>query len=53
MANRLPPLVADSRAVYLSALNTSAILRTLRERSITAFAVIPQFFEVAANSAWI
>jgi long-chain acyl-CoA synthetase len=44
MANLLLPLVAGARVVYLSTLNTTELLRALRERSVTAFAVVPQFF---------
>ena len=44
MANLLLPLVAGARAVFLSTLNTTELLRALRERKITAFAVVPQFF---------
>ena len=44
MANLLLPLAAGSRAVFLSTLNTTELLRALRERRITAFAVVPQFF---------
>jgi long-chain acyl-CoA synthetase len=44
MANLLLPLVAGARVVYLSTLNTTELLRVLRERNITAFAVVPQFF---------
>ncbi len=33
-----------SRVVYLETLNTTELLRALRERNITAFAVVPQFF---------
>lgn len=44
MANLLLPLVAGARAVYLSTLNTTELLEALRERRITAFAVVPQFF---------
>jgi long-chain acyl-CoA synthetase len=46
MANLLLPLVAGARAVYLSTLNTSELLRALQERNITAFAVVPQFFNL-------
>ena len=46
MANLLLPLVAGARAVYLSTLNTTELLRALRERNITAFAVVPQFFNL-------
>ncbi len=44
MANLLLPLAAGARAVFLSTLNTTELLRALRERKITAFAVVPQFF---------
>jgi long-chain acyl-CoA synthetase len=44
MANLLLPLVKGSRVVYLETLNTGELLRALRERNITAFAVVPQFF---------
>lgn len=44
MANLLLPLVKGARAVYLETLNTTELLRALRERNITAFAVVPQFF---------
>jgi long-chain acyl-CoA synthetase len=44
MANLLLPLVAGTRVVYLSTLNTTELLRALSERQITAFAVVPQFF---------
>ena len=44
MANLLLPLVSGSRVVYLEKLNTSELLRALRERNITAFACVPQFF---------
>ena len=44
MANLLLPLVAGARVVYLSTLNTTELLKALRERRITAFAVVPQFF---------
>ncbi|HZR55840.1 MAG TPA: AMP-binding protein [Terriglobales bacterium] len=44
MANILLPLVHGSRVVYLETLNTTELLRALRERQITAFAVVPQFF---------
>jgi len=46
MANLLLPLVAGARAVYLSTLNTTELLRALQERDITAFAVVPQFFNL-------
>ena len=44
MANLLLPLVNGARVVYLETLNTTELLRALRERKITAFAVVPQFF---------
>lgn len=44
MANILLPLVRGSRVVFLETLNTTELLRALRERRITAFAVVPQFF---------
>jgi long-chain acyl-CoA synthetase len=44
MANLMIPLVKGARAVYLETLNTTELLRALRERNITAFAVVPQFF---------
>src|SRR5579884_774669 len=46
MANLLLPLVAGTRVVYLSTLNTTELLRALAERNITAFAVVPQFFNL-------
>jgi long-chain acyl-CoA synthetase len=44
MANLLLPLVAGARTVFLSTLNTTELLKALRDRGITAFAVVPQFF---------
>src|SRR2546428_3362566 len=44
IANLLLPLIAGARVVYLSTLNTTELLRALRERNITIFAVVPQFF---------
>jgi len=44
MANLLLPLVKGSRVVYLETLNTTELLKALNERSITAFAVVPQFY---------
>jgi long-chain acyl-CoA synthetase len=46
MANLLLPLVAGARTVFLSTLNTTELLKALRERQITAFAVVPQFFNL-------
>jgi long-chain acyl-CoA synthetase len=44
MANLFLPLVRGTRVVYLETLNTGELLRALRERNITAFACVPQFF---------
>src|SRR4051794_1900743 len=44
MANLLLPLVRGARVVYLETLNTTELLRALRERHITTFCVVPQFF---------
>jgi len=44
MANLFLPLFNGSRVVYLETLNTTELLRALKEREITAFAVVPQFF---------
>ncbi len=44
MANLMIPLVKGARVVYLETLNTTELLRALRDREITAFAVVPQFF---------
>ena len=46
MANLLLPLAAGAKAVFLSTLNTTELLKALQERSITAFAVVPQFFNL-------
>jgi long-chain acyl-CoA synthetase len=46
MANLLLPLVKGSRVVYLETLNTAELMRALSERNITAFAVVPQFFNL-------
>src|SRR5579884_267262 len=44
MANLFLPLVRGTRVVYLETVNTGELLRALRERNITAFACVPQFF---------
>jgi long-chain acyl-CoA synthetase len=44
MANLLLPLLAGARIVYLESLNTTELVRALRERRITIFACVPQFF---------
>ncbi len=44
MANLFLPLLNGARVVYLETLNTTELLRALRERDITVFVVVPQFF---------
>src|SRR5271156_5226535 len=44
MANLFLPLFNGVRVVYLETLNTAELLRALRERDITTFCVVPQFF---------
>src|SRR5436305_6181407 len=44
MANLMLPLIKGSRVVYLETLNTTELMRALKERNITAFAVVPQFY---------
>jgi long-chain acyl-CoA synthetase len=44
IANLLLPFAAGARVVYLETLNTTELLRGLREREITLFACVPQFF---------
>jgi long-chain acyl-CoA synthetase len=44
VANLLLPLASGSRVVFLESVNTSEILRALRERGISAFCCVPQFF---------
>jgi long-chain acyl-CoA synthetase len=44
MANLLVPLAVGARIVYLESLNTTELLRALRERDITLFCCVPQFF---------
>ncbi|MGC1373592.1 MAG: AMP-binding protein [Candidatus Sulfotelmatobacter sp.] len=46
MANLMLPLVKGARVCYLETLNTTQLLRALQERSITVFAVVPQFFNL-------
>jgi long-chain acyl-CoA synthetase len=46
MANLMLPLVKGARVCYLETLNTSQLLQALQERNITAFAVVPQFFNL-------
>jgi long-chain acyl-CoA synthetase len=44
MANLLLPFSIGARVVFLEALNTTELLRALRERGVTIFACVPQFF---------
>ncbi|MGE5814950.1 MAG: AMP-binding protein [Acidobacteriota bacterium] len=44
MANLLLPFSAGARVVFLESLNTTELTRALRERGITAFVCVPQFF---------
>jgi long-chain acyl-CoA synthetase len=44
MANLLLPLGAGARVVFLEALNTTELMKALRERDITIFCCVPQFF---------
>ncbi|HMK31151.1 MAG TPA: AMP-binding protein, partial [Terriglobales bacterium] len=44
MANLLLPLIVGARIVFLESLNTTELLRALREREITLFCCVPQFF---------
>jgi long-chain acyl-CoA synthetase len=44
MANLLLPLVKGARVVFLESLNTTELMRALRERDITIFCCVPQFF---------
>ncbi len=44
MGNLLLPFAAGARVVYLETLNTTELMRALREREITIFACVPQFF---------
>ncbi len=44
MANLLLPLVCGARVVFLESLNTTELMKALRERSITIFCCVPQFF---------
>ncbi|MBZ5567615.1 MAG: AMP-binding protein [Acidobacteriia bacterium] len=44
MANLLLPLAGGARVVFLESLNTEGLLRALRERDITLFCCVPQFF---------
>ena len=44
MANLLLPFVVGARVIYLEAINSADIMRALRERQVTLFACVPQFF---------
>ena len=44
MANLLLPLTVGARVVFLESVNTTELTRALRERDITAFVCVPQFF---------
>lgn len=44
MANLLLPLVVGARVVFLESLNTTELMKALRERDITIFCCVPQFF---------
>ncbi|HEY5164233.1 MAG TPA: AMP-binding protein [Terriglobales bacterium] len=44
MANLLLPMAGGARVVFLESLNTQELLRALRERDITLFCCVPQFF---------
>jgi long-chain acyl-CoA synthetase len=44
MANLLLPLVVGARVVFLEGLNTTELMKALRERGITIFCCVPQFF---------
>ncbi len=44
MANLLLPLSVGARVVFLETVNTTELVRALRERGVTVFACVPQFF---------
>lgn len=44
LANLLLPLSVGARVVFLEAVNTTELLRALRERDISVFCCVPQFF---------
>ena len=61
MANLMLPLACGARVVFLDSLNTSELLTALRDRDITIFCCVPQFFylihdrvfgEVAKRGKW-
>ncbi|MEW6323016.1 MAG: AMP-binding protein [Acidobacteriota bacterium] len=44
LANLLLPFAVGARVVFLETLNSTELLRALKERGITIFACVPQFF---------
>lgn len=44
MANLLLPLAVGARIVFMEALNTTELMRALRDRDVTLFCCVPQFF---------
>jgi long-chain acyl-CoA synthetase len=44
MANLLLPLAVGARIVFLESLNTTDLMRALRDRDVTLFCCVPQFF---------
>ncbi len=44
MASLLLPGIKGARVIFLESLNTSELMRALRERGITIFVCVPQFF---------
>ncbi len=44
LANLLLPFAVGARVVYLETVNSTELLRAMREREITIFACVPQFF---------
>jgi long-chain acyl-CoA synthetase len=44
LANLLLPFTIGATVVFLESVNTTELLRALRERGITAFCCVPQFF---------
>jgi long-chain acyl-CoA synthetase len=49
MASLLLPAIKGARVVFLESLNTSELMRALRERGITIFVCVPQFFYLIHN----
>ena len=60
LANCWVPFAVGARVVYLEALNTTELMRALRERGATIFACVPQFYylihqrvmEQVATAGW-